>query len=61
MNAQITTTPELDDGLLQFFGSAAHVTRLAPNQRMGARIHGVDLTQPLSAAQAELLVRLLDH
>lgn len=61
MNAQITTTTELDDGLLQLFGSAAHVTRLAPNQRMGARIHGVDLTQPLSVAQAELLVRLLDH
>ena len=28
---------------------------------MGVRVHGVDLTQPLSAAQAELLVRLLDH
>ena len=61
MNAQTTTSTELNDGLQELFGAAAHTTPLAEGQHMGVRVHGVDLTQPLSAAQAELLVRLLDH
>ena len=61
MKAQTTTSTELNDGLQELFGAAAHTTPLAEGQHMGVRVHGVDLTQPLSAAQAELLVRLLDH
>ena len=61
MNAQTTTSTELDDALRQQFGTAAHTTPLAEGQHMGVRVHGIDLTQPLSVAQAELLVSLLDH
>ena len=41
--------------------SDAYSTALSPAQPMGRRIHGVDLTQPLSTDQAKLLVDLLDH
>ena len=61
MNTLTTTSTELDESLQQLFGSAAHTTRLSADQHMGVRVHGVDVTQSLSAAQAALLVRLLDH
>ena len=46
MNAQTTTSTELNDGLQELFGAAAHTTPLAEGQHMGVRVHGVDLTQP---------------
>ena len=61
MNTLTTTSTELDESLQQLFGSAAHTTRLSADQHMGVRVHGVDVTQSLSAAQAALLVRLVDH
>ena len=60
MNAQTTTSTELNDGLQEYSAPPPN-DALAEGQHMGVRVHGVDLTQPLSAAQAELLVRLLDH
>jgi alpha-ketoglutarate-dependent taurine dioxygenase len=50
----------LDAELTNLFGPNVHSTPLDATLRMGRRIHGVDLTQPLSAEQAALLVTLLD-
>ena len=61
MNGQAIISTEFNDALRQQFGAAAHITPLAEGQHMGVRVHYIDLTQALSTAQAELLVRLLDH
>jgi alpha-ketoglutarate-dependent taurine dioxygenase len=55
-----TDTTHLEAALGQHFGDA-YTTALSSDQPMGRRIHGVDLTQPLSTEQARLLVSLLDH
>ena len=43
------------------FGRETEITPLIAEDRMGRRIHGVDLTKELSAAEAELMISLLDH
>ena len=52
---------ELEASLQNLFGAQAHITPLASPELMGRRIHGVDLKKPLSPAQAEFMVTLLDH
>ncbi len=52
---------DLDQGLARLFGSSASSTPLSTDDRMGRRIHGIDLTSPLSEEQAQLLVALLDR
>lgn len=47
--------------LREAFGAAVDVEPLVDASRMGRRIHGVDLTLPLTAAQAEALVAALDE
>ena len=47
--------------LREQFGRETEITPLIAEDRMGRRIHGVDLTKELSATQAELMVSLLDH
>ncbi len=53
-------TGDLDHELRRHFSDAATITPLASPDRMGRRIDGIDLSGPLEAEQAELLVRLLD-
>jgi len=50
-----------DRELRRLFGATTSSTPLATEERMGRRIHGVDLTQPLSSDQAKLIVSLLDQ
>ena len=47
--------------LCDAFGTAIDVEPLADMSRMGRRIHGLDLSQPLSTAQATALVAALDE
>ena len=47
--------------LREQFGRETEITPLIAEDRMGRRIHGVDLTRELSATQAELMVSLLDQ
>ncbi len=47
--------------LSHYFGTQTSITPLISEDRMGRRIHGIDLQQPLSPAQAELVISLLDH
>ncbi len=61
MNAQTTTTTYQNHAKLQQYVTADHTTTLSDGQHMGVRDHVNYLTQPLSVAQAELLVSLLDH
>jgi len=49
-----------DRELRRLFGAATKSTPLATDDKMGRRIHGVDLTQSLTPEQARLLVDLLD-
>lgn len=56
-----TSFTSFDQELNRLFGSAASSTPLASDDRMGRRIHGIDLTVPLSEEQAQLLVALLDR
>lgn len=52
---------EIEADLVQRFGGASTITPLSSPDRMGRRIDGVDLSGPLSPAQAELLITLLDR
>lgn len=56
-----TSAADLDQQLGRLFGPNAYSAPLSSNDRMGRRIHGVDLTKPLSEEQAQLLITLLDH
>ncbi len=47
--------------LERVFGPDASMTPLTTPDRMGRRVHGLDLTRSLSAEQASLLVDLLDR
>jgi len=49
------------DTLQRAFGESAEVTPLSAPGKMGCRVHGVDLTQQLSAEQATALLTLLDE
>ena len=49
------------DPLQRHFGPDASIAPLSSPDRMGRRIHGVDLADPLTPGQAELLVSLLDE
>jgi len=51
----------LDRELQRLFGEHTTSTPLSTEQQMGRRVHGVDLTQPLTPEQAKLAVSLLDH
>ena len=60
------TSPETLDTVLQpklqdVFGSQATLVPLSHSGRMGRRVLGVDITQPLTAPQAQLVVELLDR
>ena len=57
----VAESANLDAELRRLFGQDTRVEPLLGAAQMGRRIHGVDLTQDLSAAQASLLVALLDH
>lgn len=64
MNSPTTWTRSIrdfDHELARLFGPAVASTPLSTDDRMGRRIHGVDLTEPLSQDQARLLVALLDR
>ncbi len=52
---------EIETHLQDQFGPDASLTPLSSANRMGRRVHGVDLSTELTAAQAELLVSLLDE
>lgn len=56
-----TSIGEFDQALALQFGGDARSTPLSSDDRMGRRIHGVDLTLPLSSDQARLLIALLDR
>ena len=51
----------IDDTLRAEFGDDVEVEPVAGSSSMGRRIHGVDLTQPLTPAQAGALVAALDE
>jgi alpha-ketoglutarate-dependent taurine dioxygenase len=55
------STLDLADACERLFGPGVSITPLTSDERMGRRIHGVDLTEPLSEEQAGLLVALLDR
>ncbi|MGB1342017.1 MAG: TauD/TfdA dioxygenase family protein [Pseudomonadales bacterium] len=55
------TTAEIEESLRRLFGESASTVALSSNDRLGRRIFGVDLTQPLTPEQAELMVSLLDR
>ena len=54
MNAQTTTSTELNDGLQELFGAAAHTTPLAEGQHMGVhtrrRPHSALIRRPSRTA-----------
>ena len=52
-NTTATSISELDQDLARLFGSSVSSTPLSTNDRMGRRIHGIDLTSPLSEEQAQ--------
>ncbi len=56
-----TTLREVESDLLRHFGEEAAIAPLSTPDRMGRRLDGVDLSDPLSPAQAELLISLLDR
>ena len=51
----------LEARLKELFDEKAYSTALDKDQRMGRRIHGVDLKKPLNPEQAILMIDLLDH
>ena len=51
----------LEARLKELFDEKAYSTALDKDQRMGRRIHGVDLKKPLNPKQAILMIDLLDH
>ena len=59
----MTNSPEksYELKLLNTFGSQTSMTPLLSAERMGRRIHNVDLSQPLSGEQAKLLIELFDE
>ncbi len=56
----MTAAQQLQERLHQHFGSKASIESLTTEDRMGRRIHGLDLTKSLQPAQAALLQDLLD-
>lgn len=52
---------DLADACVRLFGSGVSISPLATDDRMGRRIRGVDLSRPLSPAQSDLLIALLDR
>lgn len=59
MSSNYSTNPEPD--LKHLFGVNTSISALSSNDRMGRRIHGVDLTKPLTQEQARFVVNLLDR
>ena len=57
MTINASTNIELD--LKRLFGEHTSIVPLISVDQMGRRIHGVDMTSPLTAEQAELLINLL--
>ncbi len=56
-----TSVTSFGQELVRLFGPGAFSVPLSSDDRMGRRIHGVDLTVALSEEQAQLLVALLDR
>ena len=50
-----------DSELRTLFGEATSTSALSTDERMGRRIHGIDLTEPLSIDQAQMMIALLDQ
>ena len=59
MNAK--SIADFDAELKQVFGAGTYTAPLVDDSRMGRRIFGVDLTQPLQPEQSRLMVDLLDR
>ena len=57
----MTEALKVEQELKQAFGESASCIPLSREDAMGRRIKGVDLTAPLSEAQARVLVSLLDE
>ena len=57
----LETTADIELNLKRFFGEDTSTEPLGSNESMGRRIFGVDLTRPLTEAQAELIVGMLDR
>ena len=55
------TDSALEQTLQELFGNQAHCSPLSTPMRMGRRVHGIDLKETLSGAQAGLLQTLLDQ
>jgi hypothetical protein len=58
MNAK--SIADFDAELKQVFGAGTYTAPLVNDSRMGRRIFGVDLTQPLQPEHSRLMVDLLD-
>lgn len=56
----IDNSSSAESALRSLFGGHVDISCLVDEQKMGRRISGVDLTQPLKKEQAQLLVELLD-
>lgn len=52
---------EIEAELVRQFGDDAGITPLTTSDRMGRRVDGVDLSRPLSAGQAQLMLSLFDR
>lgn len=58
--SQASTDP-FESTLKHLFGQDAYIIPLASTERMGRRIHNIDLSQPLTSEQAKFMVALLDQ
>lgn len=54
------TSGVISEQLKVLFGEQAYITPFVTAERMGRRVHGVDLQQPLNPEQAAFVVALLD-
>lgn len=65
MNNQQKDSQAIDEifqsALEKEFGDNVCMSPLAASDRMGRRVHGIDLSQPLTPSQAELVAALLDR
>lgn len=52
--------PPFDSDLMRVFGSNATIAPLTSTERLGRRVAGIDLTEPLTPARAAVLVALAD-
>ena len=60
MNPDVSQLPPLENDLKRVFGSNATIAPLTSTERLGRRVAGIDLTEPLTPSQAALLVALVD-